>query len=107
MDALEIGKAIDEIFDLLRRSNKYIDETMPWSLAKDDGKRARLETVLYHLLEAIRVSAIYISPFLPDTSKEIFRQLNQRDCSISFQNNLTYQILEPKILFQRIDVKRG
>ena len=102
MDELEIGKAIDEIFELLRRSNKYIDETMPWSLAKDDSKKSRLETVLYHLLEAIRVSAIYLSPFLPDTSVEILRQINQDSQSFVFENKLTYQVLEPKILFQRI-----
>ncbi len=105
MDELEIGKAIDEIFELLRRSNKYIDETMPWSLAKDENKRARLETVLYHLLEAIRVSAIYLSSFLPDTSKEILRQINQENNSFSFESTLKYQVLEPKILFQRIENK--
>lgn len=105
MDELEIGKAIDEIFELLRRSNKYIDETMPWSLAKDENKRARLETVLYHLLEAIRVSAIYLSSFLPDTSKEILRQINQENDSLSFESTLKYQVLEPKILFQRIENK--
>jgi methionyl-tRNA synthetase len=107
MDELEIGRAIDEIFELLRRSNKYIDETMPWSLAKDENQKVRLETVLYHLLEAIRVSAIYLSPFLPDTSKEILRQLNQNDMSLSFQNHLSYKVLEPKIIFQRIDINKN
>ncbi|MCI8466913.1 MAG: methionine--tRNA ligase [Bacilli bacterium] len=107
MDDLEIGRAIDVIFELLRRSNKYIDETMPWILAKDENKRKRLETVLYHLLEAIRVSAIYLSPFLPETSKEIFRQMNQNCESPNFEKDLTYEVLEPKIIFQRIDIKKG
>ena len=105
MDELEIGKAIDEIFELLRRSNKYIDETMPWALAKDETKKGRLETVLYHLLEAIRVSAIYLTPFLPSTGDEIRRQLNQTDETPHFSEDLVYDVLEPKALFQRIVTK--
>lgn len=105
MDELEIGKAIDEIFDLLRRSNKYIDETMPWALAKEETQQDRLKTVLYHLFEAIRVSAIYLTPFLPSTGEEIRRQLNQLDQTTSFHENLEYHVLEPQALFQRIVVK--
>jgi len=105
MDALEIGAAIDEIFELLRRSNKYIDETMPWALAKDDTKKDRLETVLYHLLEAIRISAIFLEPFLPDTSCEILRQINQQNDEKSFVSDMIYEVNEPKILFQRIENK--
>lgn len=102
MDALEIGKAIDEVFDLLRRSNKYIDETMPWVLAKSEETKFRLETVLYHLLESIRVCAIGLGAFLPDTSTEILRQLNQNERSLHFCDDLEYHVLEPKVLFQRI-----
>lgn len=102
MDDLEIGKSIDEIFELLRRSNKYIDETMPWVLAKDNDKKNRLETVLYHLLESIRVSAIFLSPYLPNTGIEIKRQLNQINQSFEFQENLIYDVLEPSPIFQRI-----
>lgn len=102
MDDLEIGKSLDEIFELLRRSNKYIDETMPWVLAKDNDKKNRLETVLYHLLESIRVSAIFLSPYLPNTGIEIKRQLNQMNQSFEFQENLIYDVLEPSPIFQRI-----
>ena len=76
MDNLEIGASLDEIFDVLRRSNKYIDEAEPWVLAKDESKKDRLETVLYNLLEAIRVCGIFLSPYLPDTSEKIKTQIN-------------------------------
>ena len=106
MDHLEIGRAIDEIFDLLRRSNKYIDETMPWILSKDEKQKERLETVLYHLLEAIRVTAIYITPFLPDTGKEILRQINQSIDNNQFTSDLIYDVLDPQVLFQRIVIEK-
>ena len=73
MDKLQICDAITEIFNLLRLSNKYIDETTPWVLAKDDALKDRLETVLYNLLEAIRVSAVFLAPFLTNTSDKIGR----------------------------------
>ena len=76
MDELKVADAIDEIFVLLRRANKYIDETAPWALAKDEANRPRLGTVLYNLLEAIRFAAIALEPYLPDTSKRILAQLN-------------------------------
>ena len=75
MDKLEIGFALDEIFDVLRRSNKYIDETTPWSLAKEEDKQDRLQTVLYNLLESIRVCANHLNPFLTKTSEEILKFL--------------------------------
>ena len=75
MDELKVADAIDEIFVLLRRANKYIDETMPWALAKSEETRERLGTVLYNLLEAIRFAAISLEPYLPDTSKRILAQL--------------------------------
>lgn len=75
MDTLHVADAIDEVFALLRRSNKYIDETMPWALAKDESKQARLGTVLYNLLEAIRFAAVELKPYLPDTADKIFAQL--------------------------------
>ena len=106
MDKLEIGNAIDDIFDLLRASNKYIDETMPWILAKDEEKQDRLETVLYHLLESIRVSAIYLSSFLPETGQKILCQLNQKNDSRSFESTLKYELNQPEILFQRIDLSK-
>ena len=103
MNKLEIGAAIDEIFDVLRRSNKYIDETLPWALAKEENEKDKLETVIYNLLESIRVAAINLEAFLPDTSKEIARQLNNDKKENSFIEDNTYSTIEPKALFQRID----
>ena len=76
MNALKVADAIDEIFTLLRRANKYIDETMPWALAKDESKADRLGTVLYNLLEAIRFAAVMLEPYLPETSARMLAQLN-------------------------------
>jgi len=75
MNELKVADAIDEIFVLLRRANKYIDETAPWALAKDEANHPRLGTVLYNLLEAIRFAAVALEPFLPDTSKRILEQI--------------------------------
>jgi len=75
MDELKVADAIDEIFVLLRRANKYIDETAPWALAKDEANKARLGTVLYNLLESIRFAAVMLESFLPDTAKKILNQL--------------------------------
>ena len=106
MNKLEIGAALDEIFELLRRSNKYIDETTPWVLAKDESEKDKLETVLYNLLEAIRVAAINLKPFLPDTSAEILRQINNdKEDNIYLQENI-YNTIEPSPLFQRIDKEK-
>ena len=76
MDDLKVADSIDEIFKLLRRSNKYIDETMPWVLGKDETKKERLGTVLYNLLESIRIAAVLLEPYLPETSDKILKQLN-------------------------------
>ncbi len=103
MDELQIGEAIDCIFDVLRRSNKYVDETAPWTLAKDEKNKTRLETVLYNLLESIRVCACLLEAFMPDTSKEILRQLNIDSRELTFQENLEYSVLEPTALFARIE----
>ena len=76
MDGYRIADAAEAVFTMLRRANKYIDETMPWALAKDEAKRARLGTVLYNLLETIRVGAVLLTPFIPDTAKAIFAQIS-------------------------------
>lgn len=76
MNELRVADAIDEVFNIFRRCNKYIDETMPWVLAKEEDKKDRLMTVLYHLVESIRHGAVLLQPFLPDTANEIFKQLN-------------------------------
>ena len=96
---------------LLKRCNKYIDETMPWALAKDETKKDRLPTVLYNLIEAIRFSAVMLYPYMPSTSTKILDQINtdQRD----FESLKEFGMLEcgrtvdskPEILFARIDMK--
>ena len=81
MDEFRVGDALDEIFAVLRRTNKYIDETMPWALAKEEEKQDRLATVLYNLLESIRICAILLKSFLPETSNKILDMIGtqQRD----------------------------
>lgn len=108
MDELRVSDAIDEIFALLRRSNKYIDETQPWILGKDESKKARLGTVLYNLLESIRIAAVLLEPFLPETSQKILRQLNTErkdwESLQSFDGMIPGQkVGTPEILFARID----
>ncbi|HIS11514.1 MAG TPA: methionine--tRNA ligase [Candidatus Onthocola stercoravium] len=109
MDDLHVGEAIEEIIEVLRKCNKYIDDTTPWVLAKDESKKNRLETVLYNLLESIRVCAIFLSPYLPDTSNKIFDQLNtkKREYSTKEFGNLESPITlnAPIHLFDRIEVK--
>ena len=105
MDTLEVGAALDEIFDLLRRSNKYVDETMPWVLAKDPNNSDRLQTVLYNLLESIRVSANLIRPFLPETADKILEQIGNIDDSLKFNPSNTYNLGVATPLFKRIDTK--
>ena len=107
MNELRIADAIDSVFEIFRRANKYIDQTTPWILAKNKNND-RLKTVLYNLLESIRIGAVLLSPFLPDTSKEIFRQLNTD--MTSYESINTFGLLElgnslnnPKPLFIRIE----
>ena len=107
MNDLRVADAIDLIFDIFRRSNKYIDETMPWALAKDESKQDRLKTVLYNLLESIRSGAVLLQAFLPDTADRIFKQLNvdKKDIeSINFEGIEDGLVLnDPEPLFARID----
>ena len=109
MDDLHVGEAIEEIFEVLRKCNKYIDDATPWVLAKDESKKDRLETVLYNLLESIRICAVFLSPYLPDTSTAIFDQLNtsNRDYNTKEFGNLESPITlnAPIHLFDRIEVK--
>ncbi len=111
MAGLHVADAIDEIFTLLRRSNKYIDETMPWALAKDESKKARLGTVLYNLLEAIRFSAVMLKPYLPETSDKIFAQLNLENTGVESLSSFGaikagHKVSEAEILFARIDIAK-
>ena len=103
MNALQVSDAITEIFNVLRFTNKYIDETTPWILAKDESKKSRLQSVIYHLLESIRICAVYLESFMPNTSKEIMRQLNIDDKSIYYNINNKYQLNSPVALFERIN----
>ncbi len=105
MDKLQISDAISEIFEVLRASNKYIDETTPWVLAKDESKKAELETVLYHLLESIRVCANLLEPFLPGTSEEMLKQINIDNKDLEFVEDNKYELNDPKPLFLRIQEK--
>lgn len=111
MDELRVADAIDEIFKLLRRTNKYIDETMPWALAKDESQKDRLATVLYNLCESIRFSAVCLKAFLPSTAKKILEQLNTETDSLESLNQFgqyasgTKVTAHPEMLFARIDAK--
>ena len=106
MDNLEIGASLDEIFEVLRRSNKYIDEAEPWVLAKDESKKDRLETVLYNLLESIRVCGIFLSPYLPDTSEKIKTQIHNSRCELTYLDDNSYEVGSPEALFMRIDKEK-
>ena len=108
MDKLEVSKAITSIFDLLRNCNKYIDETMPWVLAKDESKRDRLNTVLYNLIECIRISSVLLQAFIPDTCDKIFNQINTFNTSYdSIFEFCGYKsgtkVNKAEVLFQRIE----
>jgi methionyl-tRNA synthetase len=111
MENLRVQDAIDDVLDLLRRSNKYIDETQPWVIARTPEDLPRLQTVIYNLLEAIRFAAVLLESFIPETSKSILDQLNtaQRDKqSLSSFGNLeenTKVTQKPTILFARLDPK--
>lgn len=102
IDELNISEALTCIFDVLRRSNKYIDETTPWILAKEEDKKDRLETVIYNLLESIRVCASCLLPFLPETAENILKQLNTEHKECEFSENV-YENMENVPLFVRID----
>ena len=110
MDTLHVSEAINEIFNLLRRSNKYIDETAPWVLAKNEDSKERLETVLYNLLDSIRIAAVLLEPFIPTSSKLILDQLQTKvrsyDSVLSFGNLESGIIVtaQPSILFERMDL---
>ncbi len=103
MDELQVADAMTEIFNVLRLSNKYIDETTPWVLAKEEDKKDRLETVIYNLLESIRVCGALLEAFMPDTSAEILRQINLNDKTYSYKEDNSFELGQPSALFQRID----
>ena len=111
MDKLRVADAITEIFALFKRSNKYIDETMPWALAKDEAQQDRLATVLYNLIEAINIGASLLEPFMPETSAKILAQINGAPRAFDDMTEFgKYQsgnkvVEKPEILFARMDQK--
>ena len=111
MDDLRVADAITEIFTLFKRCNKYIDETMPWALAKDETKKDRLATVLYNLVEGISIGAALLESFMPETSEKILAQLHAEKRSLSDMETWGHYVSgskvtdQPEILFARQDVK--
>ena len=111
MDKLRVADATTEIFALFKRSNKYIDETMPWALAKDEAQQDRLATVLYNLIEAINIGASLLEPFMPETSAKILAQINGAPRAFDDMTEFgKYQsgnkvVEKPEILFARMDQK--
>ncbi|MBQ5816622.1 MAG: methionine--tRNA ligase, partial [Oscillospiraceae bacterium] len=108
MEQFHVADSLDAIISLARRCNKYIDETMPWALAKDESKQDRLKTVLYNLTESIRFIAVLIAPFLPQTAEEILRQLNNPESSYESLDSFGkisngHAVSEAKVIFARID----
>lgn len=108
MDKLRVADAITEIFTLFKRCNKYIDETMPWALAKEEEKKPRLATVLYNLMDGIRVGATLLDSFMPETSEKILAQINALKGELETLKagdypNDTKVVEKPEILFARID----
>ena len=111
MEKLRVADAMTEIFALFKRCNKYIDETMPWALAKDETKQDRLATVLYNLVEGICIGATLLKPFMPETTDRILAQLNAPERSFDdlkafgLYPNGTKVTEKPEILFARLDLK--
>ena len=111
LDKLNFSIGLTEIWKFVSRTNKYIDETAPWTLAKDESKRARLAEVMYNLCESIRIISVLIAPFMPDTCTEIRRQLGleggfEWDECKEFGKNATYTVCKGDIIFPRIDLEK-
>lgn len=113
IEEINVPKALQDIFRVVSRANKYIDETTPWALAKDPTKKDRLATVLYNLAETIRISAIMLAPFIPETSKKILESLSLGNTPLTFDTVKTFggftagtPIIKASALFPRIDIKK-
>ena len=114
MDAFQLHLALEEAFKLIQRANKYIDESTPWVLARDESKRARLATVMYNLLEALRVSLIMLKPFIPASCEKAFAQIGADENSTAWENVCVYGVLPATVsvhkgetLFPRIDMVKA
>ena len=102
INEIHVSDSIEAVFDIFRRCNKYIDENEPWILAKDENKRDRLETVLFNLLETIRIGNVFLQAFLPDTANKIFYQLGVESCNISdIGSKESFSVREAEVIFER------
>lgn len=111
LDSLNFSVALTEIWKFISRTNKYIDETAPWALAKDEANKARLAEVMYNLCESIRIIAAFIAPFMPDTAVEIRKQLGLEECfawdeCAVFGKQESYTVKKGGIIFPRIDLEK-
>ena len=113
MDKTQINNALAEIFKIVSRANKYIDETAPWVLGKDESKKARLATVLYNLLETIRIVSTLLSNFMPTTMPKVWKQIGAAESDITYENAGKFGVLPAdvtvhrgEIIFPRIDVDK-
>ncbi len=113
MDEFQLHLGLEEVFKLIQRANKYIDETTPWVLAKDEANRARLATVMYNLLEALRVSLTLLTPFIPESCEKAFSQIGADENSRSWDNADKYGVLPLNVtvhkgetLFPRVDMEK-
>ena len=111
-DNFEFQNGLNELWTIVRRANKYIDETAPWVLAKDENAKEALNSVMYHLYEALRLTAILVSPVMPDASNIILEELGANDSNKTF-DSLKYGLTEeavvtktPIVLFKRLDVQK-
>ncbi len=112
LDSLQFPKALTAIWKLISRANKYIDETMPWVLIKDEGKKARLAAVMYNLCECLRIVSVLLTPFMPQTAQDIKQQIGASDAETSWESSAEFGVLsgkginKTKNLFPRIDVDK-
>ena len=113
MDAFQFSNALSEIWKFIARTNKYIDETMPWALAKDESKKARLAAVMYNLCEALRIVSLLIAPFMPQTAPKIWAQLGLSENDVTYESAAVWgatpagvRVAKGETLFPRIDVDK-
>ncbi len=114
MEHFQFQNALEQVFKTIQRANKYIDENAPWTLAKDQGNRARLATVMYNLLETIRICAVLLTPFIPDSAEKIFDQIGACPCCRTWEKANVWGSLRPDVtvhkgeaLFPRIDAEKA
>ena len=114
MERFQFQNALEQVFKTIQRANKYIDENAPWTLAKDPANRARLATVMYNLLETIRICAVLLTPFIPDSAEKIFDQIGACPCCRTWEKANVWGSLHPdvtvhkgEVLFPRIDAEKA